>query len=466
MESNQVSLKMTDSQTVDHELVILGNGFDKACGLHSSFSEFFTPRMQLVETVMKKDGRDWIQPFREHKLTAWDLILLNRKDLNEKGVDILWCDVESAIADTVEERGVDEPVSSSGLINVASIQKYFNFMQTLNVQGLPSAFMKSFSDCLDSKEGARQLDDAFSRVADGVNVNNHIVEAFIPFIQDELDYKYGNPSIDSFDYYETAEELCPDEHSEKVGVLLEATYSNVRKWDVNAVRAALLEELHALEKQFNKYLSNDVAQCAGYRDVSAKLLKRIVDDSSGICEGRKAITLLNFNYTEPSKAEWTYGSSRIEINDINVHGRLVSDLIFGIDGSDRLSNASVVRFTKTFRLLELDAPSIQSSITYPRNGAAQTGAVTTAIKVFGHSLARADYSYFQSIFDSVDLYAGSVRLCFYYTNFKPGALDELLVNVANLLDAYGKSMDNKSHGKNLMHKLLLERRISVKALAV
>ena len=32
------------------------------------------------------------------------------------------------------------------------------------------------------------------------------------------------------------------------------------------------------------------------------------------------------------------------------------------------------------------------------------------------------------------------------------------------MNAYGSTMDNKDHGKNLMHKLLLEGRLSVKEL--
>lgn len=84
---------------------------------------------------------------------------------------------------------------------------------------------------------------------------------------------------------------------------------------------------------------------------------------------------------------------------------------------------------------------------------------TVAIKVYGHSLAQADYSYFQSIFDIVDLYSGRVKLYFLYREFKPEAREDLLLNVANLLNAYGASMDNRNHGKNLMHKLLLEGRL-------
>ena len=36
---------------------------------------------------------------------------------------------------------------------------------------------------------------------------------------------------------------------------------------------------------------------------------------------------------------------------------------------------------------------------------------------------------------------------------------DLFKNISNLILAYGKTMDNKDHGSNLLHKLLLEGRL-------
>ncbi len=38
----------------------------------------------------------------------------------------------------------------------------------------------------------------------------------------------------------------------------------------------------------------------------------------------------------------------------------------------------------------------------------------------------------------------------------------MAAKVASLLNTYGQTMDNVDHGKNLMHKLLLEGRLAVK----
>ena len=39
-------------------------------------------------------------------------------------------------------------------------------------------------------------------------------------------------------------------------------------------------------------------------------------------------------------------------------------------------------------------------------------------------------------------------------------------SINNLLVAYGATMDNSDHGKNLMHKLLLEGRLIIRGLPV
>ena len=100
---------------------------------------------------------------------------------------------------------------------------------------------------------------------------------------------------------------------------------------------------------------------------------------------------------------------------------------------------------------------------------------TSYIKVFGHSLSRADYSYFQSIFDTVNLYGGETKLVFLYKNYpnKPddsvdeqAIREELYSRISHLLIEYGSTLDNKDHGKNLMHKLLLEQRLLIKRIDV
>lgn len=41
---------------------------------------------------------------------------------------------------------------------------------------------------------------------------------------------------------------------------------------------------------------------------------------------------------------------------------------------------------------------------------------------------------------------------------------EMMEKAIKLLSAYGETLDNKDHGKNLIHKLLIEGRLSVSLL--
>ena len=71
------------------------------------------------------------------------------------------------------------------------------------------------------------------------------------------------------------------------------------------------------------------------------------------------------------------------------------------------------------------------------------------------------------------LYEGDTRLIFY---FRPHQLSngqmqeegqarkEMMDKVIRLLAAYGLTLDNQDHGKNLIHKLLIEGRLSVRLL--
>lgn len=60
------------------------------------------------------------------------------------------------------------------------------------------------------------------------------------------------------------------------------------------------------------------------------------------------------------------------------------------------------------------------------------------------------------------------RLVFYYRHYDDkNAQDvqaETMRRVIHLLNAYSRTLDNEAHGRNLIHKLLAEGRLSVKEL--
>ena len=108
-----------------------------------------------------------------------------------------------------------------------------------------------------------------------------------------------------------------------------------------------------------------------------------------------------------------------------MHGKIDSEIVFGIDGTGHMDDSESIQFTKTYRLLGLRSVRSPRPIAYGKDSFVRMGKTeTVAIKFFGHSLSSADYSYFQSVFDIVGLYDSDVKLYFLFR--KPASvLDSL-----------------------------------------
>lgn len=227
-------------------------------------------------------------------------------------------------------------------------------------------------------------------------------------------------------------------------------------------------ELHLFEADFASYLKNAVDDSMHYQDSACSLLDKLLSiERVDPQEWHIFESVLSFNYTIPERVSV---DSREQFSYVNVHGRLAdsseTDIIMGIDAADCWGSAMAMPFTKTFRLMGIGAPYPDEVLHIPTGGKYDT--TMDLLKFFGHSLASADYSYFQSIFDSVNLYSGNTRLIFFYHEHD-GVNKEVerintMVRVTELLTTYGKTLDNQDHGKNLVHKLLLEGRLSVQYL--
>ena len=152
--------------------------------------------------------------------------------------------------------------------------------------------------------------------------------------------------------------------------------------------------------------------------------------------------ILSFNYTIPLNFK------RLR----NVHGNIIDrNIIFGIDYDkvNSLFDNEPVNFTKSFRILD----SKINNSTIPLSN-------LDYILFFGHGLGEADYSYFQAIFDTVDLYHGNTTLVFYWNQFDDNDQYKIIIErVTKLIEKYGQTFSNKDHGRNLFTKLLLENRI-------
>lgn len=167
--------------------------------------------------------------------------------------------------------------------------------------------------------------------------------------------------------------------------------------------------------------------------------------------GEYAADFFTFNYTPVSE-----DANPHQIQ--NIHGNIEEkNTILGIDGHG--GDDDILEFTKTYRLLSHS--QVKERIDFSQK--------FDCIKFFGHSLGEADYSYFQSIFDGLDLYSAKTKLFFYFQVYDPHRRTEIISQnyhaVSKLLKRYGETFQsNPDHGKNLMHKLILEGRLTVKEL--
>ncbi|EPN5990348.1 AbiH family protein [Enterococcus faecalis] len=210
----------------------------------------------------------------------------------------------------------------------------------------------------------------------------------------------------------------------------------------------LYDELKTFEHCFAEYLNNIITD--SYELKAAELLLKMTNATSlpNISD-----TIFSFNYTYPFK-------NILKI--INVHGTVEEgNIIFGIDQEEIDPKLDIYRFTKTFRQMT----ETKLAVTYQDNILPDKKAVDEIV-FFGHSLSLLDYSYFQTIFDHYELYQSNIVLIFYYKIYGNKSNEDMELDLAKkiskMLHEYSPSIDNPKKGKNLLHKLILEKRLIIK----
>ena len=215
----------------------------------------------------------------------------------------------------------------------------------------------------------------------------------------------------------------------------------------------MMEQLNLFEKDFGNYI--------GSLEIKEENKNRLINIFRTTC--RKKI--INFNYSiflqDLIDRYKDIAFSEIEIarrikpieSIVNIHGDFKNP-IFGIDSLN--SEEQFQNFTKTSRILNNDTIE---NFELPKPEKLGT------INFFGHSLSKADYSYFQSLFDYYDIYSSNIKLNFMYSEYDKNDLTrakrETHNNVVKLMKNYGEKLENKDKGKNLLHKLLIENRIKL-----
>lgn len=382
------------------QLIVLGNGFDLASGLKSTYYDFFDyiyGQPIVNNTNSNNFWYDIFQNYKEDTIEDWadieEQILVQLKNIeylyNEK---IL-----------IEGRGDSETSSLA-----ESEHKENNIPNNLYVtlEFLLPYFVKVRSEKTTQNILKKQLlilEDDFRKYLLSITKEN---------ADDRIYYKYYMKSKVLNKYIQ----LCnssESHNSDLVSKLENTTIFNhspqIKKFDET------LSEIYK-EKNSNENL------------------------------------VLTFNYTKVWDVE----------NVRNIHGDLDNgNIIFGID-YDKLNNnfkKAPIEFSKSYRVLE--------------NGLISTFDISSdidIIKIYGHGLGKADYSYYQSIFDSVDLYHGKTKVMFFWSDYEGKEKEQIhkdfVKGVTNLIEEYGTTFTNKDHGRNLFTKLLLENRLTIEEIPV
>ncbi|WP_455049471.1 AbiH family protein [Granulicatella adiacens] len=362
------------------QLLIIGNGFDLACGLKSRYNDFFYD-------LYKENPQNYSITEEEN---YWFKLFKGMVKFDEN-YTLGWTDIELQI-----------------LIELMNIEFIYNIDLLLNL------------NTLESKDSIKAYISRF--IYTKSNENKH----------------YDEDSV-----LNTFLVLKKTLHEHEIDIL-----------DKRSTFDRLKKDLKKFENTFAFYLNNELERNGDdYLINSSRLFDRLLlqnhlsNKSRNYQYNRTDIgdntqQIISFNYTQPS----LYDSIRY------IHGNLKNrNIIFGIDydSVSNLFNYHPLEFTKSYRILENKLNSKVSISSDIKN-----------ILFYGHGLGEADYSYFQSIFDTVDLYHSDAKLIFYWTQF--GDQDQYIEQVEKvvwLIEKYGQTFANKDHGRNLFTKLLLENRI-------
>ena len=393
------------------QLLIIGNGFDLACGLKSSYKDFFDNYLKAISSTNSK--------------MYWERYFQKTSYLNNNNDDYSWTDIETQIF--IQLQKVEFLIENNLLkykyyLNEDELKEQINLILTesnknTTLDSLMNTFYLLYSIFEYSIiDNPLKLNNVLTKIKNDLL---KLEKQFTNYLSNEI--QNANSKIETNN--ETATTIFTENSYFIKSRILFATlllfHINVNDTPLSVPSIEILQKF-----------------------VNSNLLTETLDVDSLSNFGIVENYVLSFNYTKP----FPFPNIR------NIHGNLNNwNIIFGID-YDKVNtffSNQPTQFTKSYRILE---NKLNSDMTIPSD--------LNKILFYGHGLGEADYSYFQTIFDTVDLYHGNTKLIFFWNNFNDKDQYNIQVErVTNLIEKYGQTFTNKDHGRNLFTKLLLENRI-------
>lgn len=428
------------------QLIILGNGFDLACGLKSSYYSFFFKRFREL--------------FSQRNSNTFEEL---ENELNVHRMRILY-----EFSDSNQEIR----------LNLNSYQNfdYFEYIKNKYYSKYPNLtrwdILFLFADlCVDKRISNYRWQDVESLIFDVVSIALNKLEKDgnykLPYVKT---ITIGNENWSGTDFFS------------KIIFKVLSTKNNT----IEKIASNLLIELKKFENDFANYIADQInlnQTASGYVYNSCELFRNIsrfyesINDSCFIDE----IDVLSFNYSLDERFLSILNDNRVK-SWSNIHGiacskdpNLLNTMpwrddylgpsilpapIFGIDNhdiiNDRNNHDLRTVFTKSYRVIANNVNGIRNT-----NGYSDP----SLISIYGHSLGSADYSYFEAIFDECDLYNSDVKIeYFYYSGegqeIKVQRKQDAISRIYDLLTHYGLTL-SEAHGMGIVNRLNLENRLSV-----
>lgn len=461
------------THTKASQLIVLGNGFDLHCGLKSSYKDFLyyvitqrytnyfssdseeaSDRNEAIEKAFA-DSANYVGVRRIHfdaiyfernvkmndtifpDINIWYLILFHEKLVQSLNQSSNWSDIESVIENYVSGKFIfnnDNGKQSQKTFIDILVDTFFSYGFERNI------LSKEIMEQVEYKLAGLLLYHLLNREDDCYEIKEKI---------EEIRKKHDNSISWRFDETRIKKiELRIKEEEERPEV-------------VNILINLLMGELHKLEIDFQTYLIQEIKR-EEYKSKAENFLQTIVMDGDFLSN----YSVFSFNYTNLCS-----GNLGIQVAFRNVHGALnqnsnESKIIFGIDNISSDSRAEDIgyRFTKAYRTMRLYT-ELENDMAFGDKIDNIFTKDMDVIKFYGHSLARADYSYFQYIFDMYDLYNSNIKLIFYYSKIEGRTVEEVRQeqyrNITKLIEQYGETLDNKAHGRNLLTRLIQTGRLKI-----
>ena len=451
------------TNTEANQLIVLGNGFDLHCGLKSSYKDFLyyvitqkyaehfpndsekssekafdasanyvgVRRIRFDDTQFNRNTKmnDTILP----DINIWYLILFHEKLMQSLDSSSNWSDIESVIEKYVSGKFIfdnDNGKQSQKKFIDILVDTFFNYGFERNI------LLEGMMEQDEYKLAGLLLYHLLEREDDCYGIKEKI-EEIRKESESHLAWRPGRVQIETKIKNKTKPEV------------------------VNILINLLMGELHKLEIDFQTYLIQEIKR-EEYKSKAENFLQTI------IIEGGypSSYSVFSFNYTNSCS-----GNFGTQIAFRNVHGALnqnsnESKIIFGIDNisSDSKSEDISYRFTKAYRTMRLYT-ELENDMAFGDKIDNIFTEDMDVIKFYGHSLARADYCYFQYIFDMYNLYNSNIKLIFYYSKIEGRTVEEVRQeqyrNITKLIEQYGETLDNKAHGRNLLTRLIQTGRLKI-----